>query len=57
MGATRILADWATVADPSGVNLDHPVIAGSHIGRPGPHDPSYSFFAGFGRVTDTPPTC
>lgn len=52
-----VLADWATVVDPSGVNLEHPVIAGSHIGRPGPDDPSYGFFAGFRRVTGTSPPC
>lgn len=44
-----VVADWATVADPSAVNLDHPVLEGSYIGRPGPSDPSYQFFDGFRR--------
>ena len=39
-----VVADWATVADPSAVNLDHPVLEGSYIGEPGPSDPSYEFF-------------
>jgi len=39
-----VVADWATYADPSAVCLDHPMIAGSHIGRPGPDDPGYGFF-------------
>jgi ketosteroid isomerase-like protein len=46
-----VLADWATVTDPSAVNLEHPVITGSHIGKPGPGDPSYQFFSGFRRLT------
>ena len=39
-----VVADWATVADPSTVRLKHPMIEGSHIGRPGRDDPSYGFF-------------
>lgn len=39
-----VVADWATFTDPSAVCLDHPMIEGSHIGRPGPNDPSYQFF-------------
>jgi hypothetical protein len=40
-----IVADWAYPATPSAVNLDHPFLAGAHIGRPGPEDPSYAFFS------------
>ena len=39
-----VVADWATVTSPSVVDLEHPLIEGSHIGRPGPADPSYGFF-------------
>ncbi len=39
-----VVADWATVTNPSAVVLDHPLVAGSHIGRPGPDDPAYAFF-------------
>ncbi|MCB1705116.1 MAG: nuclear transport factor 2 family protein [Halioglobus sp.] len=39
-----VVADWATFNNPSTVQLDHPMVAGSHIGRPGPDDPSYDFF-------------
>ncbi|NKF21026.1 nuclear transport factor 2 family protein [Solimonas marina] len=39
-----IVADWAYSADPSRIDLDHPFLAGAHIGRPGPEDPSYGFF-------------
>ncbi len=39
-----VLADWATINSPSTVCLDHPLIAGSRIGKPGPDDPSYEFF-------------
>lgn len=42
-----VVADWANLHDPSIVNLDNPVIEGSHIGRPGLADPSYGFFEGF----------
>ncbi len=44
-----VVADWANLHDPSIVNLDNPIIEGSHIGRPGPADPSYGFFDGFRR--------
>jgi hypothetical protein len=40
-----IVADWAYVNDPSAVRLDHPFLAGAHIGKPGPVDPSYGFFS------------
>ncbi len=40
-----IVADWAYAADPSTVRLDHPFLAGAHIGKPGPVDPSYGFFS------------
>lgn len=39
-----VLADWATLNDPSTVRLDLPMIEGSHIGQPGKADPSYAFF-------------
>lgn len=39
-----VVADWATLNNPSTVCLEHPMIKGSHIGRPGPEDPSYAFF-------------
>lgn len=39
-----VLADWATIDQPSRVDLKHPMIEGSHIGSPGPQDPSYHFF-------------
>ena len=39
-----VVADWATVTSPSAVDLEHPLIEGSHIGRPGTADPSYDFF-------------
>lgn len=39
-----VVADWANLHDPSIVNLDNPVIAGAHIGRPGETDPSYTVF-------------
>tara|TARA_R110002110_G_scaffold14698_1_gene67658 strand:- start:84953 stop:85498 length:546 start_codon:yes stop_codon:yes gene_type:complete len=44
-----VVADWATLNDPSQVNLNNPVIAGAHIGKPGPADPSYEFFSQFQR--------
>lgn len=40
-----IVADWAYPATPSAVRLDHPFLAGAHIGVPGPADPSYKFFS------------
>ena len=39
-----VVADWAKVDSPSTVTLEHPMIEGSYIGRPGPEDPSYGFF-------------
>lgn len=39
-----VVADWVKVDEPSTVNLEHPMIAGSRIGKPGPEDPSYAFF-------------
>lgn len=39
-----VLADWATLNEPSRVRLEHPMISGSHIGRPGSSDPAYDFF-------------
>jgi len=44
-----IVADWAYPAHPSAVNLEHPFLAGAHIGKPGPADPSYAFFSLFTR--------
>src|SRR3546814_15573870 len=38
-----IVADWAYPANPSKIELDHPFLAGAHIGTPGPDDPSYGF--------------
>lgn len=45
--AKAVVADWATVNSPSSVQLDHPLIEGSTIGRPGQEDPSYQFFTLF----------
>jgi len=39
-----VVADWATVTDPSVVDLAHPLLEGSYIGKPGEADPSYDFF-------------
>ena len=47
--AKAVVADWATVTSPSAVDLEHPLIEGSHIGKPGPADPSYGFFKLFQR--------
>ncbi|MEH6583456.1 MAG: nuclear transport factor 2 family protein [Halioglobus sp.] len=44
-----VVADWAHSHHPSLVNLDNPMIEGSHIGKPGPSDPSYDFFELFKR--------
>jgi hypothetical protein len=44
-----VVADWARTESPSTVTLDHPMIEGSYIGRPGPDDPSYGFFKLFER--------
>lgn len=40
-----IVADWAYPATPTQVNLEHPFLAGAHLGKPGPADPSYAFFS------------
>ena len=40
-----IVADWAHVWDPSIIALDHDMVKGSLIGRPGPDDPSYRLLA------------
>lgn len=42
-----VVADWAQVNEVSQVNLDHPILAGSYFGKPGPTDPSYAFFSLF----------
>lgn len=39
-----IVTDWARYASPSEVSLNHAMVKGSHIGCPGPKDPSYGFF-------------
>ena len=39
-----VVVDWATVQQPSGVDLKHPMLEGSLVGKPGPADPSYDFF-------------
>ena len=44
-----VVADWANLHQPSIVNLDNPIIEGSHIGKPGPADPSYAFYSLFRR--------
>lgn len=44
-----VLADWAKVTNPSSVQLDHPMVEGSHIGKPGVDDPSYAYFTLFNR--------
>lgn len=44
-----VVADWAHVNDPSRVDLEHPILAGSYFGKPGPTDPSYAFFSLFQR--------
>lgn len=40
-----VVADWAHVHEPSQVDLEHPILAGSYFGTPGPADPSYAFFS------------
>ncbi|WP_043633687.1 nuclear transport factor 2 family protein [Nonomuraea candida] len=40
-----LVADWMYVAEPSAVRLDHPFVAGSHIGAAGEDDPSYGYFS------------
>lgn len=44
-----VVADWSAFNNPSNVCLDHPMIEGSHIGKPGSQDPSYAFFRLFQR--------
>ena len=39
-----IVTDWANVHAPSIIDRDHPFLAGSKMGQPGPTDPSYDFF-------------
>ncbi|WP_116368688.1 nuclear transport factor 2 family protein [Parahaliea mediterranea] len=39
-----VVADWVKVDEPSTVNLTHPMIEGSRIGKPKRKDPSYDFF-------------
>ncbi|WP_213003993.1 nuclear transport factor 2 family protein [Parahaliea maris] len=39
-----VVADWVKVDDPTTVNLEHPMIEGSRIGKPKQADPSYDFF-------------
>lgn len=39
-----VLADWVNVHQPSMVDLNHPIIAGSLLGKAGADDPSYDFF-------------
>ena len=39
-----VVADWVNVHDPSIVDLDSPLIAGSKLGSKNGDDPSYSFF-------------
>ena len=44
-----VLADWVNVHDPSIVDLQHPIIEGSLLGKPGEDDPAYEFFRLFQR--------
>lgn len=44
-----VLADWVKVHDPSEVDLHHPMIEGSLLGKGGEDDPSYEFFRLFQR--------
>lgn len=46
--ARAVLADWVHFNEPTKVQLDHPGVAGSLIGKPRQDDPSYQFFEGFG---------
>ena len=39
-----VVADWTHINEQSRVDLEHPLVAGSHIGKPGEDDPSYEFF-------------
>ena len=40
-------ADWAYYNAPTQTAMDHPMIAATHIARPGPEDPSYQFYKMF----------
>ena len=40
-----VVADWASTALPSVVDMGHPLLEGAYIGKPGPVDPSYGFFS------------
>lgn len=40
-----VLADWAKIDNPSQTCLDHPLLTGSYIGKPGKDDPAYSLFS------------
>lgn len=44
-----VLADWATVCDPSIVDLSHPLLQGSYFGRADALDPSNGFFKLLGK--------
>lgn len=44
-----VLADWATVNDPSVVDLSHPLLQGSHFGKPDHYDPAHEFFKLLGK--------
>ena len=48
-----IVTDWANVHSPSIIDRDHPFLAGSKMGCPGPRDPSYDFFRLLKRGTPT----
>ena len=39
-----VVADWTHINEQSRVDLEHPLVQGSHIGKPGESDPSYAFF-------------
>jgi hypothetical protein len=44
-----VVADWTNVHQPSIVDLQHPILDGAYIGKPGTADPSYGFFSLFKR--------
>ena len=44
-----VLADWATVNDPSVVDLSHPLLQGSYFGKPDHTDPAHEFFRLLGK--------
>lgn len=44
-----VLADWATVNDPSVVDLSHPLLQGSYFGKPDHSDPAHEFFTLLGK--------